>query len=84
MDENMTAAAEAATNGNEFEGWQDAGFDGAEEQAAETQATEEQAAQETSAQPEEGSNTAAEENGACSRRPAMQRMKKRSKMPRSF
>lgn len=64
MEENMTAAAEAATNGNEFEGWQDAGFDGAEEQAAETQATEEQAAQETSAQPEEGSNTAAEENGA--------------------
>lgn len=64
MEENMTAAAEAATNGNEFEGWQDAGFDGAEEQAAETQATEEQAAQEASAQPEEGSNTHAEENGA--------------------
>lgn len=64
MEENMTAAAEAATNGNEFDGWQDAGFDGAEEQAAETQATEEQAAQETSAQPEEGSNTNAEENGA--------------------
>ena len=45
MEENMTAAAEAATNGEEFEGWQDAGFDGAEEQAAQTQPTEEQAAQ---------------------------------------
>lgn len=64
MEENMTAAVQTETNGDAFEGWQDAGFDGAEEQAAQMQTAEEQAAQETSAQAEVSSDTAAEETGA--------------------
>lgn len=64
MEENLTAATtEAETNGDVFEGWQDAGFDGVEEPAADVQEGV-QGAQETNAQAEPGNDAPEEANGA--------------------
>ena len=63
MEENLTAVTtEAATDGDVFEGWQDAGFDGVEEPAADVQEGV-QGAQETNAQAEPGNDAAEEVTG---------------------